>query len=143
MDDLVRIKIDDRIYTVQKFNPYDGMEFALKALSILSVSIGGIYELVKEKGNASKLGKEISEALKDKDMMPIIRQTMAQCFNNENESLADESIFNKHFRAYPQDLFELAGKAIYALIKDFLPRQITLTQADLQAYLKKMNLPTS
>lgn len=135
MNGLIRIKIEDRVYAVHRFNPMDGMEFGTKLLAIISPSFGGIIEITKEGGDPAKVGVELAKAMKDPDLTPMLKQALGQCFTPENESLADEATFNAYFSQHPGDMFQLGVQAAYALVKDFFPSQLATLASDLQTKL--------
>lgn len=130
MSALVKVLIEDRVYNVQKFNPLEGMEFGTQILAIVSPALGGIMEATKDGGDPAKVGTELARSLKDPSLAPLLKRALGQCFTPENESLADEYVFNKYFAAVPQDLFVLGVQAVWVLVKDFFPSQLaTLASA--------------
>lgn len=143
MSGLIRIKIDERVYAVQHFNPMEGMEFGTKLLSIISPALGGIIEATKEGGDPAKVGVEISKALKDPDLTPMLKQALGQCFTPENESLSDEAVFNTYFSKHPGDMFQLGGQAAYMLVKDFFPSQLASIASDWQTKLSSAKMSTT
>lgn len=140
---LIRIKIEDRVYSVQKFNPMEGMEYGTKILALISPALGGVMEAVKESGDATKVGLEFARALKDPEMAPMLKQALGQCFTPENESLADEVTFNRHFSKVPGDLFQLGVQAAYALVKDFFPSQLVTIASAWQEKLNPVSQSTT
>lgn len=135
MDGIYRIKIDERVYAVQPFNPVDGMEFGTKLLGIISPALAGAFELVKDDGEMSRVGLELGKALKDPGLTPLLRQAYKQCFTPDNQSLADEAVFNQWFLKYPQDMFELGVRAAYALVKSFFPSRLATIASGLESKL--------
>lgn len=137
MSDLIRIKIEDRVYTIQPFNPLDGMEYGAKLLGLLAPALGGVIELTKEGGDPLKVGGELATVLKNPEVTPLLKQALGQCFTPENQSLADEAVFNAWFRKFPGDMFVLGGKAVWELVKDFLPKPLGITASGLQTSLSQ------
>lgn len=119
MDGMYKVKIGEHVYTIQPFNPIEGLEFGTKLVGVLSPALGGAFELAKESGDMSRIGIELGNAFKDPLLMPMLRQAYNQCFTPDNQSLADEVAFNQWFLKYPQDMFELGVRAAYALVKSF------------------------
>lgn len=124
---LVKITVDGRTYSVEKFNPLEGMEFGMNVLAIISPALGGIVEMGKDGGDAAKVGAELTKAISNPAFTPLLKKVFAQCFTPTNERLADELVFNKHFIAYPSDMFQLGLRATWVLVKDFLPPSIVST----------------
>ena len=143
MRELTRIKIEDRVYSVMRFNPMDGMEFGTKLLSVIAPSMGGIVEATKEGGDPGKVGAQLAYALKDPSLTPLLRQAFKQCFTPQNESLEDEAVFNKWFAQHPGDMFSLGAQAMWVLVKDFLPSQLTTIVGDFQLSSSLSNLKTA
>lgn len=135
MNSLIRIKIEERVYSIQRFNPMEGMEFGTKLLSVISPAFGGIIESTKDGGDPAKVGVEIARALKDPELAPMLRRAIGQCWTPENESLADEAVFNMHFSKYPSDMFNLGVQATYSLVKDFFPSQLATVASGWQTKL--------
>lgn len=136
---LIKIKLDDRVYSVVKLNPIDGLEFGLKVMSVLSGSLGGLMEAAKENGDPAKLGAELGKSFASPELAPILRHALNQVFTPENKSLADEAEFNKWFLRFPEDLFILGVKAVWVLIKDFLPKQAVIMITELTAKAQVTN----
>ena len=124
MSELIKIKIEDRVYTAQRFNPLEGMEYGAKILALVSPALGGIMEATKDGGDPAKVGAELGRSLKDPDLAPLLKKALGQCFTPENESLADEVTFNKWFMRHPGDMFSLGAQAAWQLVKDFFPSQL-------------------
>ena len=141
MSDLLRIKIEERVYSVQKFNPMDGMEYGVKLAAMVAPALGGLMaaEESKKKGDADygKLGADFARSIKDPDLMPMFKKAFGQCWTPENESLGDEAVFNKWFQQHPGDMFELGGRAAFLLSRDFFPSQLGTMLSD---YLERLNL---
>lgn len=139
---IARIKIGDNIYTLQKMNPMDGMEYGTQVLSAISPAFGGLYEAVKDNGDYGKVFAEISKAIKGNDFSALLKTAYKQCFTPENESLADEVAFNRWFRKFPGDMYQLGVQAVYELVKDFFPNQLATIASAVQSKLKATALST-
>lgn len=122
--EFTRIKIDDDIYTCNRMNPMEALEFGMGAMGVIAPGMSGVFEATKEGGDVGKVFCELSKVLKDKEALPLIRKAIGQCFTPQNESLADEVTFNRHFQEHPERLFHLGVMAIYHLIRPFIPAQL-------------------
>ena len=129
---MVRITIGDKVYTVNKLNPMDGLEFGMEVVGVVSPSMGGVLEATREGGDPSKVFVELGKALKDKSAAGILKKALAQCYTPESESLEDIVVFNRWFQAHPGDMFHLAVMATWNLVKDFLPSQLATMAGDWQ-----------
>jgi hypothetical protein len=131
--ELVKVKLEDRVYSVLRFNPIDGLEFGLKIMSVLSGSFGGWFEATKEGGDVAKVGAELSKAFLNPELKPLLRTALSQVFTPENKSLSDEAVFNAWFIRHPEDMFDLSVRASWVLVKDFLPKSAVIAIQDLTA----------
>ena len=171
MNDLIKIKIEDRIYSAQRFNPIDGLTFGLKAAALITPAIGGLIAIFKDSVNGEalsatesteemkqaaiekaweklangddleKIGVDLAKILKDPDLTPLMRQAFCQCFTPGNESLADEAVFSRHFIKFPGDMFVLGARAVWALAKDFFPSPLATIASGLPTKLQEMTTP--
>lgn len=124
MNEFVRIKIGDNIYTCNMLNPMDALEFGMRAVAVVSPALNGIVEASKTEGDPLRVVTELAKVLKDKEATPLLKEALAQCFTPTNKSLGDEVEFNRWFREHPGDLFHLGALALYHLVKDFFPSQL-------------------
>ena len=74
MNDLTHIKIEDRVYTLRKFSPGDGMEFASQVFDLLAPSLDGLIEAAKNKGDTVKNGLALLSAFKGSSTIPFLRR---------------------------------------------------------------------
>lgn len=132
-DNFAKIKIEDRIYSVQKFHAKKAFSFSRNVLGIIAPTLGEGLEILGggevPKGQLKQLCAGIADVLMNEKSDRFINEALAQCFTPENQSLADEGVFNRWFSRYPHDLYELSGKVVWVLIKDFLPKSV-LTKAE-------------
>lgn len=124
MNNIIRIKIEDRIYAVQRFNPLEGMEYGAAIAAVLSPSLGASIGAAQEKDYAKTAMVALSAALKEPNIAPLLKRALGQCFTPQNESLSDEAVFNQYFMKFPQDMFELGVQAAWVLVKDFFPNRL-------------------
>ena len=137
MESLVRVKVGENVYPLQKMNPMEGMEYGMKVLAAVSPSFAGIYEAVKDGGEYEKVFFELSKTLQQSDFTPLLKTAYGQCFTPQNESLADEVIFNRWFRDNPGDMFHLGALAVWELAKDFFPSQLVTMLSGLSSKMKE------
>lgn len=135
---MIRITVNDKVYTLNKMNPMDGMEYGMEVLGVITPSMGGVMEATKEGGDATKAFLELGKALKDKGATDILKKALKQCYTPEGESLEDIVAFNKWFQAHPGDMFQLAVVAVWHLVKDFLPSQLATIASSWQTKLTVM-----
>ena len=139
MAEFVRIKIGENVYTCNKLNPMDALEFGMRALAVLSPAVSGIIEAHKEGGDPLKVFNDISKALKDKDATPLLKEAIAQCFTPQNQDLGDVVEFNRWFSEHPGEMFHLGALALYHLVKDFFPSQLATIASDYQIKLQNQS----
>jgi hypothetical protein len=129
VQNIERIKMEDRVYSVQKLNPIEAILYGTKVASIIAPVLSSLSG--DNGGSADKLFTALGMALKSPEIGEILRIAYNQCFTPSNESLKDEVVFNRQFMAFPGDAYELGVRAAYILVKDFFPRQIgTLVNLD-------------
>lgn len=124
MQEFTRIKIEDQVYICNRLNPLDALDFGMKVVSLVGPVLQGVIEATKEDGVAEKAILHIGKALKDKEVVPVLRQAIGQCFTSDNQALSDEVTFNKWFMQYPGHLFHLGALAVYHLARPFIPQQV-------------------
>ena len=130
MGELIRIKIEDRVYPCQRFNPMDGMEYGAKIAGLIAPVFTSLS------GDNTKDGiAALSTLSRDPLLTPMLKQALGQCFTPQNESLGNEAVFNSWFQKHPGDMFELGIKAVWALVEDFLPSPLAMTAKGLQEKL--------
>ena len=112
MTDLVEIEIEDRVYACQRFNSMDCVAYGTQWRPILYPEGGEMAD--------------VASTLKNPSLTAMLRQAIGQCFTPQNESLADEAVFNQWFTKYPGDMFILGLQATVALIHDFLPSVLAM-----------------
>ena len=135
MDNFTKIKIDDRIYCVRKLSPMEAIDYGLKVATVISPALSGLVEITRESGDQSKALDGLSGALKGGEAGAILKEALRQCFTPENENLADEVTFNRWFQKYPGDMFVLASRAVWDLVKDFLPPMLITRAGEISSNL--------
>jgi len=136
-----RVEIGKNTYTVEKMNPVDAIELSLKTAAIIGPPLAA--GLVENAGMLSGKRKEeinglnlkeflaaLSAALKDPALAEIYKTAYRQCRTPKNDDLGDIVEFNRWFREHPGDALELAGMAVYHLVKDFFPSSLSTNASD-------------
>lgn len=139
---MARVKVGENNYTVELFNPMDGMAFGIDVSAALGPALSGVYEATREGGDASKVFEAFSTALRTGDFKGIFKRTFAQCYTPENARLSNEVEFNRWFRKYPGDMYELAVRATFELVKDFFPSQLATIASAFTAKLNTLQTQT-
>lgn len=119
------VEVGGSRYSVQKMNPMDALDFGVRVMTVVSPALGGIMEAVKEGGSAERdlpaFFSSLQSALSGGNAAAILKEALRRCFTPQNEGLADDVVFDKWFREHPGDMFPLAARAVWELVKDFLP----------------------
>lgn len=124
---LERIKIENRVYFLNKFDPLSGFEYGLKLLSLFGPNINSIFELQHHPG---RFYLSLVKALGHDESAKLMKQALGRCLSPENEALDDPGVSNRWFARHPGDMYELAGQAIWHLVKDFfLPAASTAAKS--------------
>ena len=127
MNGLARIRIEDRVYSCQRFDPVNGMAFGAQLMSIASPALAGVIGTTDD---GAKLVAALAPALPA--LMPLFRQALGQCFTPQGEPLADDEAINRYFMQYPGDMFVLGVQAMRILAQDYLPRSGVLAASTLE-----------
>ena len=133
-----RLLINDRTYTIQPLNPMEAIAYGTKIAAVIAPALSSLTGGAGLKSGAEKLLLSLGAALKDNDVSSLLKTAYDQCYTPQNESMADEVVFNKHFLAFPEDAYELGVRAAYLLVKDFFPKQLSTTLSGLD--LSKVTL---
>lgn len=142
-------------YMLELLNPLEGIAWGNRALTLFGPALGKALAAVDFKAlegldltqdglvevGAKMQGMLISSfsslgELDSEKVTAIMTEAIQRCYTPENESLVDQTVFNRWFREYPGDLYPLGVMALYHLVKDFFPKQL-VTGAS--AFLAKTN----
>lgn len=140
---MVFLSVGGHRYALDLLNPLDAIAWGNRALSLFGPSLGkilGSIEFEKLQGlDFSKMGlMEVfgklqhlgamtlasCGELKAAEVSGIMTEAVQRCYTPQNESLADETVFNRWFREHPGDLYPLGVMALVYLVKDFFPSQL-------------------
>ncbi|MDL2268216.1 hypothetical protein LJC46_09605 [Desulfovibrio sp. OttesenSCG-928-G15] len=135
------IAVGGKRYALDLFNPLDGLAYGNRALAVLGPAIGGMVGSVDIFAFASvdQAQTALDEAamgvqgmlasalascgqVNSTDVTMLMNEALRRCYTPQNESLADESVFNRWFREHPEDMYILAAHAMFRLVKDFFPK---------------------
>ena len=137
------IGIGSNLYAIDMLNPMDAISWGNRALALFGPALGKVVSSIdfeKLQGldlaamgmaeTFEKLQSLIGSALascgelKGAEATAIMTEALQRCYTPQNESLADETVFNRWFREHPGDLYPLGVMALVRLVKDFFPSQL-------------------
>ena len=110
------IQIEDRAYSCRRFNSFDCVTWGDRLRGILPALRAAV-----EDDDPAQFAAALVPSLKDGSLTTLLKQAIGQCFTPENQSLADEAVFNAWFSKYPGDMLALGARAIPILVSDYLP----------------------
>lgn len=126
------ISIGAHRYALEKLNPMDAITWGNRVLAVVGPTLGGLVDACSDKGNFAKSFQGIFASYNSTEASNLMLEALRQCYTPQNESLADDAVFNKWFKEHPGDLYHLGVMAVYELVKDFFPNQlVTIANASL------------
>lgn len=126
------VKIGPHRYAVQKFHSMQAFDYGLKFIAAFGPKLPELFGAIKEGGDHFRIYSILADMLDCQRSSDLFKEAVGQCFTPENESLADLGIHNRWFNKHPQDMFELAVLALWALLKDFFSARTSTLLAEWQ-----------
>lgn len=120
-----KIHVGDNHYTIDALPPMDALTFGIKASKLLGSTAEGIIALIGDSGSPGAAVKSLLIDVDEKKAEELMKTALGQCWTPKNQPLRDEAVFSIWFMEHPQDLFELAGRAVYMLAKPYFPKALT------------------
>jgi hypothetical protein len=132
MSDLKEIEVNGKRYHVEKMSVKDTLQMQVVFVSTFGGSLGGLVEMFKEDSKASKeeVFQSIFSTIDPNKTTKIFDSVFARVITPTNEYLKNAAIFEQWFKENPDDLWFVLGKAIVALLGEYLPKQlVTMAQS--------------
>ncbi len=112
--ELMNFTVNGREYKYHTLSPMEALSFGTKVVQLLSPFLL----------QGQNVGQAITSLGANEDLPKILKDALGRCYNNKNESLDNEAVFNKWFNEYPEDLFEAGVRATWGLVQPFLPSML-------------------
>jgi len=149
------VSVGGKKYAVDLLNPLEALAWGPRVVALLGPSIGKVlsstdFEALKgidlaKQGIMEAAGKLQNPLgalfaclgeLKPEQVTALLNETLQHCYTPQNESLADQSVFNRWFKEYPGDMYPLGVMALVHLVKDFFPSQLVTAASKFQTTME-------
>lgn len=118
---LVTIKVNTRPYSMEKPGPFDAIPYANRVFSLLGPILGDMAAAPEEGVDRAALIRGALSLLGTPEASALMQEALGRCYTAQNEPLHNMAVFNSWFRQFPEDVYELAARAVIELVKDYLP----------------------
>lgn len=110
-----KVTVNSRTYTVEPFNPLEGMRAASVFIRHSAGLMGADMDEQAMQSNAIAL-------LGEPDVLNLVERALRQCITPEKEYLRNEAVFERWFSEHPEDMIMLGQAALLALVTPFFPK---------------------
>lgn len=145
-----RLDVGGRVYVLERYSTYEVITFAERVLSLLDPAPGMAPDMAPGSSHATTRGTRQAQraqqgqqgrqgrraqraqppptgfpgkffaALGAPEAATLLRNALDRCRTPEDEPLRDKDVFRAWFEKHPADLYELALRAVYELVREYL-----------------------
>lgn len=144
LDHTVTFTVNKRSYLIELMPPLEALEYAPKVTAVIIPAIpammaaggalvSGDAETILEVGEGLSRNPEtlvtMGRALADNTLSGLMKTAMNHVRTADGTPLGAGDSFNQWFRKYPQDMFEVAGRAVWEQVREYLPPGLNIADA--------------
>ncbi len=144
LDHTVTFTVNKRGYLVELMPPLEALEYAPKVTAVIvpaipaMMSAGGALasgdaRTVLEVGTALAANPEalisLGRAMADGTFPGLMKTAMAYVRTADGTPLGGADAFNQWFRKYPQDMLEVASRAVWEQVREYLSLGLNIADA--------------